>query len=142
MPGNADSDLVTSSEPSGQATSLPGDHATQSIQKVNGALKDDITSSQAVIKSSSSPEDVALLDSYFGIVVRQSVMKLYEKVVLHPDAKASSLGSVMSQPITDRQLRTMIHQVRDDSGFYQHAITNSSLLGHAPHLSEHLRDCI
>jgi hypothetical protein len=58
-----------------------------------------------------SADDTALLDSYFGTNVRTAVMKLYEKVLRNPLSKPGSLGSVFSEPITDRQLRGRLHQV-------------------------------
>jgi hypothetical protein len=58
-----------------------------------------------------SADDTALLDSYFGVNVRMAILKLHEKVLLNPKAKPGSLGSVYSEPITDRQLRGKLHQV-------------------------------
>ena len=58
-----------------------------------------------------SPDDATLLDSYFGVDVRTAIVKLYGKVLRNPHAKPVSLGSVFSEPITDRQLRGRLHQV-------------------------------
>jgi hypothetical protein len=58
-----------------------------------------------------SADDTTLLDSYFGVDVRTAIVKLYGKVLRNPHAKPGSLGSVFSEPITDRQLRGRLHQV-------------------------------
>lgn len=58
-----------------------------------------------------SSDDTTLLDSYFGVDVRTAIVKLYGKVLRNPHAKPGSLGSVFSEPITDRQLRGRLHQV-------------------------------
>lgn len=55
--------------------------------------------------------DEALLDNYFGADVREQVLKLYKKVLAKPNEKAAAYGSVTSQPILDRELRTKLHQV-------------------------------
>lgn len=83
---------------------LPED-ASQPV--IEGAAADAQPSSGFTLGS----DDTALLDSYFGVNVRAAILKLYEKVLLSPHAKPGSLGSVSSEPITDRQLRGKLHQV-------------------------------
>jgi len=58
-----------------------------------------------------STEDEVLLDKYFGADVRWQVVKLYKKILAKPNEKAAAYGSVTSQPILDRELRTKLHQV-------------------------------
>lgn len=58
-----------------------------------------------------STDDTAILDSYFGVHTRVAILNLHEKLLLNPQAKPGSLGSVSSEPITDRQLRGRLHQV-------------------------------
>lgn len=68
-----------------------------------------------------APEDEVLLDTYFGADVREQIVKMYKKILAKPNEKAATYGSVTSEPILDRELRTKLHHVRDylnDYGFY------------------------
>ncbi len=56
-------------------------------------------------------EDIVLLDSFIGEETRKSVVRMYEKALQRPDANSASFGSVASQPIAEKGLRTRIHQV-------------------------------
>lgn len=58
-----------------------------------------------------TPEDNALLDNYFGASVREQIVKMYKKILAKPNEKAATYGSVTSEPILDRELRTKLHQV-------------------------------
>ena len=58
-----------------------------------------------------NPEDIAILDKYLTTDVRSQILKLYEMVMQKPNARPSSFGSVNTNPVTDRQIRTQIHQV-------------------------------
>lgn len=62
-----------------------------------------------------SDDDLKLLTSYFGNEVRDLMLALYNKVLERPGGKAASYGSVVSEVIKDRQLRTQIHQVSSPS---------------------------
>jgi hypothetical protein len=57
------------------------------------------------------PEDELLLDKYFGASVREQIVKMYKKILAKPNEKAATYGSVTSEPILDRELRTKLHQV-------------------------------
>lgn len=57
-------------------------------------------------------EDGVLLDNYFGANVREQIVKMYKKILAKPNEKAATYGSVTSEPILDRELRTKLHQVR------------------------------
>jgi tRNA pseudouridine13 synthase len=57
-----------------------------------------------------TPEDEALLDKYFGATVRIDIIKMYQEILAKPNQKAAVYGSVTSQPITDRELRTQLHK--------------------------------
>lgn len=56
--------------------------------------------------------DAALLEEYFGSANRSAILIMNTKIMSRPDAKAASFGSILTDSITDRQLRTKIHQVR------------------------------
>ncbi|KFY02211.1 hypothetical protein O988_02324 [Pseudogymnoascus sp. VKM F-3808] len=56
------------------------------------------------------PEDEVLLDNYFGANVREQIVKMYKKILAKPNEKAATYGSVTSEPILDRELRTKLHQ--------------------------------
>lgn len=58
-----------------------------------------------------APEDEVLLDNYFGADVREQIVKMYKKILAKPNEKAATYGSVTSDPILDRELRTKLHQV-------------------------------
>jgi hypothetical protein len=58
-----------------------------------------------------APEDEVLLDNYFGANVREQIVKMYKKILAKPNEKAATYGSVTSEPILDRELRTKLHQV-------------------------------
>ncbi|KFY37287.1 hypothetical protein V494_04829 [Pseudogymnoascus sp. VKM F-4513 (FW-928)] len=57
-----------------------------------------------------TPEDEVLLDNYFGADVREQIVKMYKKILAKPNEKAATYGSVTSEPILDRALRTKLHQ--------------------------------
>lgn len=57
-------------------------------------------------------EDEVLLDNYFGANVREQIVKMYKKILAKPNEKAATYGSVTSEPILDRELRTKLHQVQ------------------------------
>ncbi|KAI9701186.1 MAG: hypothetical protein M1836_001855 [Candelina mexicana] len=57
-----------------------------------------------------SADDEALLQSYFGPGTVKSILALHNKILTCPDTKARSHGTVVSAVITDRELRTKIHQ--------------------------------
>lgn len=57
-----------------------------------------------------STEDEALLDNYFGADVRDQIVKMYKRILAKPNEKAATYGSVTSEPILDRALRTQLHQ--------------------------------
>lgn len=59
-----------------------------------------------------APEDEVLLDTYFGANVREQIVKMYKKILAKPNEKAATYGSVTSEPILDRELRTKLHHVR------------------------------
>ncbi|KFZ07994.1 hypothetical protein V502_09614, partial [Pseudogymnoascus sp. VKM F-4520 (FW-2644)] len=56
-----------------------------------------------------TPEDEVLLDNYFGADVREQIVKMYKKILAKPNEKAATYGSVTSEPILDRELRTKLH---------------------------------
>lgn len=58
-----------------------------------------------------APEDEVLLDNYFGADVREQIVKMYKKILAKPNEKAATYGSVTSEPILDRELRTKLHHV-------------------------------
>ncbi|KAI9889476.1 MAG: hypothetical protein M1814_005259 [Vezdaea aestivalis] len=57
-----------------------------------------------------SQADHDLLESYFGKGHVVAITDLYSKILKTPNAKASSFPVVKVPPITDRKLRTQIHQ--------------------------------
>ncbi|OBT60659.1 hypothetical protein VE03_09923 [Pseudogymnoascus sp. 23342-1-I1] len=57
-----------------------------------------------------APGDEVLLDKYFGADVREQIFKMYKKILAKPNEKAATYGSVTSEPILDRELRTKLHQ--------------------------------
>jgi tRNA pseudouridine13 synthase len=59
-----------------------------------------------------SAADIELLDSCFGADIRETIIRMYHKILAKPDAKPNFFGSVFSRPITDKQLRTKMHSVR------------------------------
>src|SRR5437667_8123686 len=62
------------------------------------------------VKIQISAEDDALLNSYFGAEIAKSIVNLYRKIVSNPNAKLKTSEAITTQSITDRQLRTSIHQ--------------------------------
>ena len=55
-------------------------------------------------------EDEALLHGYFGADVTAKIVKMYKHILSKPNEKAAVYGSVVSEPILDRELRTKLHQ--------------------------------
>ncbi|KAK2801316.1 hypothetical protein FQN51_005416 [Onygenales sp. PD_10] len=56
-----------------------------------------------------SDDDNKLLEEYFGPETAQQIIILHSRALAQPTAKASDLGRVKSDVITDRDLRTKIH---------------------------------
>lgn len=65
---------------------------------------------ETAIEFALSSEDEVLLDGYFGAEVRGKIVKMYQHILSKPDQKAAVYGSVTSDPILDRELRTKLHQ--------------------------------
>ncbi|OAX78429.1 hypothetical protein ACJ72_07265, partial [Emergomyces africanus] len=57
-----------------------------------------------------SDEDNTLLEEYFGPETTQRIILLHSRALARPTAKASDIGSVKSDVITNKDLRTKIHQ--------------------------------
>jgi hypothetical protein len=117
-PAQAERDLTppeTTSPELKTSSTAPAEVSVQNGEKLAADQKDATGTEQA--SAALSPDDFDLLDSFFGPAVRELVVKLYEKVLQQPNAKPASLGTVTSDPINDRQLRTKIHGVstRDDA---------------------------
>ncbi|OJD11310.1 hypothetical protein AJ78_07893 [Emergomyces pasteurianus Ep9510] len=55
-------------------------------------------------------EDNKLLEEYFGPETTQQIILLHSRALARPTAKASNIGRVRSDIITDKDLRTKIHQ--------------------------------
>ena len=66
------------------------------------------------------PKDSDLLDEFFGPSIRISILNLYQKFLQKPNAKPASFGFVFSDPIRDRQKRTLIHSVKILQFIYLH----------------------
>jgi hypothetical protein len=79
-----------------------------------------------------SADDTALLGFYFGADVRTLIIKLHDRVLQNPQAKPASLGSVTSEPITDRQLRTQLHKVMKAESLSK-TFANAGTPGYASH---------
>ncbi|KAI9744129.1 MAG: hypothetical protein M1818_002281 [Claussenomyces sp. TS43310] len=56
------------------------------------------------------PEDAATLQSHFGAEFRDTIVRMYERILQKPDVKPFVFGSLVSVPIPDKQKRTQIHQ--------------------------------
>ena len=56
------------------------------------------------------PEDDEILAKYFGVTLKDDLVKFHKKILGKPLAKAATFGSLLSSPITDRVLRGRIHQ--------------------------------
>ncbi|KAI5300956.1 hypothetical protein KEM56_002073 [Ascosphaera pollenicola] len=57
-----------------------------------------------------SDDDRALMESYFGAEIAASIVDLHDRALKSPHTKVTALGRVKSNVITDRDLRTNIHQ--------------------------------
>ncbi|KAI9646816.1 multisubstrate pseudouridine synthase 7 [Ciborinia camelliae] len=55
------------------------------------------------------PNDLAILVEYFGNAVALQIIELDKKIQQKPNAKASTFGSLQSEPIDDRPRRGRIH---------------------------------
>lgn len=55
-------------------------------------------------------EDKISLCSLFGEETKNNILRLYENVLEKPFAKPKQLGSVLTPPVNDRQLRSQMHQ--------------------------------
>ncbi|KAI9810759.1 MAG: hypothetical protein M1827_006097 [Pycnora praestabilis] len=79
------------------------------IDNVNGdgdAGKPDVAEKAFKLPS----EDETLLASYFESETMENILALYQKVITSPTGKPKTFGTVKSAKITDRALRTDIHQ--------------------------------
>jgi tRNA pseudouridine13 synthase len=57
-----------------------------------------------------SDDDRALLDSYFGADVAQKIITLHDRARASPKARPYEFGRIQSSVVTDRDLRTKMHQ--------------------------------
>lgn len=96
------------SAPSGSGSS------EQSVVKGNSGAT--ITEGESASTSSApqasvvSPADQELLMYYFGLALKDQIVKFYEKILLKPDAKPASFGHLLSNPIADKTVRAQLHQ--------------------------------
>jgi hypothetical protein len=72
----------------------------------------DVTSDKSLKpKPTISAEDIALLDSLINTEIRESAVRMYEKMLEQPDSKPSIFGILYTKPIDDKDIRTQIHKV-------------------------------
>ncbi|BDD57494.1 hypothetical protein MPDQ_000249 [Monascus purpureus] len=57
-----------------------------------------------------SDEDNSLLESYFGPEIAQRIVKLHKRAMSSPKSRPGELGRISTIAISDRDLRTKIHQ--------------------------------
>ncbi|KAL3427084.1 tRNA pseudouridine synthase d [Phlyctema vagabunda] len=57
-----------------------------------------------------SVEDEKLLTTYFGQEIRDQILKFYKEILAKPDKRPGSFGTLTSDPIMDKELRTKVHQ--------------------------------
>ncbi|TVY17982.1 Multisubstrate pseudouridine synthase 7 [Lachnellula arida] len=55
------------------------------------------------------PEEFQLLISYFGHDLTEKIFKMYQSILAKPGAKASTFGTIQTEPITDKEIRGRIH---------------------------------
>lgn len=97
---------TTATEVTDAATVVEGEAAKPVAESIDASA-----TPEAKDEFSLTTEDEVLLDKYFGADVRGQVVKLYKKILAKPNEKAAAYGSVTSEPILDRELRTKLHQV-------------------------------
>jgi hypothetical protein len=98
----------------------------------NAISKGNAADTQSASDFTLSDDDTALLGFYFGADVRTLILKLHDRALKSPQAKPASFVSVTSEPITDRQLRTKLHQVIALHWALKE-FANLDLLGYASH---------
>ena len=59
--------------------------------------------------------DISILDNYFGVELRNNILRMYSKTLQNPNAKPFTFGYLYSIPIVDREIRTAIHKVRSST---------------------------
>ncbi|TVY32760.1 Multisubstrate pseudouridine synthase [Lachnellula subtilissima] len=55
------------------------------------------------------PEEFQLLIGYFGHDLTEKIFKMYQSILAKPGAKASTFGTIQTEPITDKEIRGRIH---------------------------------
>jgi tRNA pseudouridine13 synthase len=56
-----------------------------------------------------SQNDHQLLAKYLGATLKDELLNFYARILLKPNAKPASFGSLLSEPITDRVMRGRLH---------------------------------
>ncbi|TVY34387.1 Multisubstrate pseudouridine synthase [Lachnellula occidentalis] len=55
------------------------------------------------------PEEFQILIDYFGHDLTEKIFKMYQSILAKPGAKASTFGTIQTEPITDKDIRGRIH---------------------------------
>ncbi|KAK2762301.1 hypothetical protein FQN54_001311 [Arachnomyces sp. PD_36] len=76
----------------------------QAVPESSGKIADDGSEFQLTAENNS------LLESYFGAETVQKILELYKQTLLPKKARSGKPAEVKSAPISDRSLRTSIHQ--------------------------------
>ncbi|KAA6412201.1 MAG: pseudouridine synthase Pus7 [Lasallia pustulata] len=101
-------------EPASGPDPVPGHSDKTGVIQDELRSADPIAKWQAYANGSSaiqlSPEDEALLNSYFGPDVAKATLALYNRILNSPHRKTKEYGMVKSAAINNRELRTNIHQ--------------------------------
>ncbi|KZF24052.1 putative pseudouridine synthase TruD/Pus7 [Xylona heveae TC161] len=95
----------------GQTASDPTNGNGGETTTANSANEDKSQDEKATEEFKVTPEDHASLVSIFGPEVVASIIELHEKILQTPNAKPKSFDKITSETITDRDLRTQMHQL-------------------------------
>ncbi|KAG5288974.1 pseudouridine synthase [Histoplasma capsulatum G186AR] len=95
----------------------PGNNQNANFSKASEDGEKNITETEASKATATatpqfqlSDEDNKLLEEYFGAETAQQIILLHSRALSRPTAKVSDLGRIKSDVITDKELRTKIHQ--------------------------------
>ena len=111
QPANASAEAPKAEEPAAKVEEVKApEPEVKAPEAAAPAPAPPIAPEVAAAEFAITSEDEAILHGYFGTDVTAKIVKMYKHILSKPNEKAAVYGSIVSEPILDRELRTKLHQ--------------------------------
>ncbi|EEP78080.1 conserved hypothetical protein [Uncinocarpus reesii 1704] len=100
----------TPAQPTTETVSEPRQQNDGTSDAVVEAAETTAAADNGQLESQISEQDQKLLEQYLGADVTAKVVKLYGRALAKPHLKAGDLGRVKSEPVPEKDTRTIVHQ--------------------------------